>query len=1202
MNTSSRPAISACTSSFTHATCAPPRLLQAEATYMQLLQANVTPVCAVIAAPHPALPSLPPNTSTFWPPAAPQIMVHLSNALASDAGEEVVSMACVLLSQAVSVTSQRWDQVNAEAHEHSTCPPAEHLPPFPVSAQHTTRLATTVKRALLTAFASGHSLRVKRRLVDVIAKVAARRTAWPDLLPTMMAALRSGDAPHIEAGFFLMHKLCEFIGEAMKQHAGELVPMLAAGLEHAQPGVALAAVQASASFLSSLSEASERATFQPIVPALLKVVNSLLAAGQETQATEALQALVELVRVNPAMLSNAVAQVGNAMIPIAGSADVDESVRGLALELVVSVSEALSQTVGRSADFLGQALQLCLSLAVQVEEDGAEWAAASFNLEEDRSGDADTASLSYAGEQAFGRVTTAVGGPACVEAVRQLHGLLAGGANQGTWQARRAGLFCLGLLAASVPKAMRAHLDAATQLIIPFFNDSEPRVWHAAVSALAFLGATYATKGLFILRHGDRVLPLIAKVATPNPQVPLRVSAHAALSLVDLLVPEHCSGEVEEKVEGSLRALLLACAALLQSPSLSAITAGIRAITRLAAVVGDSFEQYYDDFVPMLVTVVTSPPTPPGATAADLAALQESSLECVAQVGDAVGLDRFRSDAERLLQLLLPAAVGGASDASLARQALTTLPKLATIIGAEFRPFLPRVLSGVLAVAASEPYVNVQAAGAPGSSPEAGVDSMTVDIRGVGATRLSLNTSEVQDKQDALRALLLYAGALGPAIAEHAEAILSVTIPAIPYKWYPGVRQQAAFATAKVVSAQFGAARQGVADAATAVNAMQVAFKQLLPMLQTERDVETAGAFMESVSDILGSALCGGDLEADDTPLFDATSSTPFYAVDLSGANDLVKYITQTWVASISRRMAALRNVKDESEATLDALEDVLDNEAELSRHCVDAIGYMIKMHRDAILPAWTEHVWKVVKPVLADPEAADDMRFDAVCTADDVLDLCGAVPDDVVAGLASAVPVGAQSEDPRLKQSSLFGAGVLAQKKPALLASPGFQASMDLLLRGILTTLRAPGAKDEDNLWITENAVSTLGKLLKHVAPAAAGVGLLGGATADLGKMWVRALPITEDEAEARWCHAALADALASNNAAMYGGDADAALAALAGALCVQSERPGYMLDASVAQAGQIFASLQSTNPAALSGLTEAQKAAVVAAVQRAA
>ena len=64
-------------------------------------------------------------------------------------------------------------------------------------------------------------------------------------------------------------------------------------------------------------------------------------------------------------------------------------------------------------------------------------------------------------------------------------------------------------------------------------------------------------------------------------------------------------------------------------------------------------------------------------------------------------------------------------------------------------------------------------------------------------------------------------------------------------------------------------------------------------------------------------------------------------------------------------------------------------------------------------------------------------------------------------------------------------------------------------LVTSMLSVIAAPDARDDDHVNATENAISTLGKILKH----------LGGSVDQdtLVPMWASFLPIREDETEAQ-------------------------------------------------------------------------------------
>jgi hypothetical protein len=101
-------------------------------------------------------------------------------------------------------------------------------------------------------------------------------------------------------------------------------------------------------------------------------------------------------------------------------------------------------------------------------------------------------------------------------------------------------------------------------------------------------------------------------------------------------------------------------------------------------------------------------------------------------------------------------------------------------------------------------------------------------------------------------------------------------------------------------------------------------------------------------------------------------------------------------------------------------------------------------------------------------------------------------------------------ADDSDLRQCSVYGLGVLAAKAPEL-----FKPIAAETLKRVLAIVTHPAAREDENEMATDNAVSTLGKILEHHADVVDG--------ASVSAAWLGALPLTADHVEAQGQHALL-------------------------------------------------------------------------------
>lgn len=102
----------------------------------------------------------------------------------------------------------------------------------------------------------------------------------------------------------------------------------------------------------------------------------------------------------------------------------------------------------------------------------------------------------------------------------------------------------------------------------------------------------------------------------------------------------------------------------------------------------------------------------------------------------------------------------------------------------------------------------------------------------------------------------------------------------------------------------------------------------------------------------------------------------------------------------------------------------------------------------------------------------------------------------------------GCADADCDVRQAAVYGVGVMAQN-----LGNSFSPHAAGALQSLAAVIQAPGARDEDNVNATENAISALGKLCefqRNAIPTPEAV----------VPQWLGCLPLTEDKVEARLVH----------------------------------------------------------------------------------
>jgi hypothetical protein len=387
-----------------------------------------------------------------------------------------------------------------------------------------------------------------------------------------------------------------------------------------------------------------------------------------------------------------------------------------------------------------------------------------------------------------------------------------------------------------------------------------------------------------------------------------------------------------------------------------------------------------------------------------------------------------------------------------------------------------------------------------------GTGSMTVAVLGRGFTKVTINTSKIQEKAQATRAVYEHAKAMGAAFGPYVQTCLDVFLPLVSFQYSSDVRSTAA----QTLSAVFEAA---------CVHGEQVGMQipqKYLPLLtdaiskqvaeEDTTDMEALWALADSLSEVYYIAF-----RFRNSPL----GSEILANFTIKHAQRSVQACMKAMVACLERRSNITRVLSgaltgdDEREEYL----AMLRAEENLLTPLVDSVGYTLKFFRQDFLPLFEQHIVPVLGPALA---SNADIRasVSAVCLFDDCVEHCG---QEAAAKYSPKLLQGVlmAMEDPSdkdLVQGAVYGVAQMARYAPSSLKPGHIQTIVHRLLA--LTSRSKEEAGDD--VYLVEIAASALASLT------------LFGPFSDLKfvslesvmNTFLSHLPIQqhEDEAKVRW------------------------------------------------------------------------------------
>nr|XP_018626040.1 importin-5-like [Nicotiana tomentosiformis] len=279
------------------------------------------------------------------------------------------------------------------------------------------------------------------------------------------------------------------------------------------------------------------------------------------------------------------------------------------------------------------------------------------------------------GVDCLGRFSVALGGKCIAHTAKeQLSAYLV--APQ--WEKHHAALNALACIAKGCSKlVMFKNLKQPVNMALSCFQDPHPRVILAACEAIQNLSTVYCPD--YREQYHNQAVPALA--ATLDYSHP-RVQASAALALW-----KFCECNKPETLKPYLDELVNKLLVLIQNSKLMVQEAALRALSRLSLSVKGHFWTYYDTVMPHLKAVLRN---------ADLKSnhrLHGLALQCISFVGSAGGKEKFREDAEQVMEGIISLqGLYSKGGEPISLNLLRTCGNICTCLGRDFLPYTSEVM------------------------------------------------------------------------------------------------------------------------------------------------------------------------------------------------------------------------------------------------------------------------------------------------------------------------------------------------------------------------------------------------------------------------------------------------------------------------------------------------------------------------------
>lgn len=939
-----------------------------------------------------------------------------------------------------------------------------------------------VKHELLAALSDEGERQVRKKLGDTVSDVSlflakqmrGLEAEWPELLPFLFNLTKSPHEPQRISALDIFGSLCQYIGSTLKPHYGPLKAVLLSSLSDSSISVRSSALSAGLCLVQLLDE-SEYSAFYDILPPMLLVLQAALEAGLESASTSALQVFVDCAEEAPDFMRPHLNAILDAMLSLCRHPM--DSIKQLALEFLITLAEARPAMARAIDSFTTMLVPVIMEFIMEVEE-YPEW---NETLQEED--DLDVTN-NLVGEECMDRLALAIRGKTICPVVFNLVPTLLGNAD---WRQRYTGLVSICLVGEGSKKYIAPNLKDVLGLIMPHFADPHYRVRWAACNAIGQMSTDFGPS-LQSEFHAD-IIPNLVRIMESDGANP-RVQAHAASAVVNF--SEMCAVEVMTTYLDTLLGCMNRLIA--ESPSRILQEQAITAVAAVADCVRTNFTPYYEHFVPLIKRVIRE------ALGEDLRRLRGKTFEAFSFIANAVGKEVSRGDCAEIMPFLVQTIEAIAADPTDPQHQYVqkACVRICRVLGQEFQPFMPSVIPRLIEAAKINTKVHMLA-----------MDAATQEgwtYVPLGDQKLAIHTTALEEKADATLFLYQYSSYLKEAFMPFVEEVASIMIPLTGYDLHDGVRRGAMTCmTALINCIRLYVEKSGGGDTTPMVEIFKAMLPPWLEALEEEQDIDCTLLSLQCLSDCLDAAGC------------------PVLAPDQMRA--IFDRLKKELIASETRRREREEQARgaaefDEDEA--DRLMEENKDENSMLVEIAEVLGKTVKWHKSSMLPLFSEMLLKDVMIMLR--RAEPHYKQVAICIFDDIAEHTGPEAVPLYNDFLPVMLEGCRDADSSVRQACVYGFGACAQAGGAAFA-PALPSVLEAL-HGIITHSEA---RSDDHIYVTENAISSFGKILMH-QPSVNREELL--------PVWLSWLPVTKDHDESPVTYGTLCDLIQSHGSTVFGGD----------------------------------------------------------------
>lgn len=855
----------------------------------------------------------------------------------------------------------------------------------------------------------------------------------------------------------------------MESHLTKIKDIIANGMDDVDMDVKLSALEATVGLISFTRMPQYQQMFTSLIPSMCKILE--LTIQNSKLAFRAFEIMImwadEAQFFHPYM---------NATLQIFFSVCNDEnkaSLHSMAAEFLISLASSDSSLMSKTPNYLSSMVEMLLNQMIKVGD---------LSLELWNGNDDDIIpSASEIFEDHLNNFSLAIGGKKLIPII--LPHLIQMINHQKDWRMRYAGLLSCSIIAEGCKNALIPHLYDLVCLILERFQDEEPRVRWAALTAIGQFSTDFEPKFQQKFHH-----LVVSPMASLYKDVYTKIQTHVSKCIISF-----CEHAKAEHITPYLDDLLRQIFPLLSSTDLNVLEESVACIGALGVAAKKYFVPYYETFMPVLKTLLSQ------CDRSERENLKYSIIEAMSYIGKGVGKTIFSPDATELMlafqNLNLPHF---GSEHSLRENLLQTAARVCQVLEQDFVPYLPLVVPILLETANMSESEYSELMDDQGSERE-GWNYVFLEDQKIG-----IHTSALEEKLIAIQVITSIIETLQDACINYIDEFTKLLSSLVAFPYHQNIRKTCAVSFSSILNSiksyteKFNVSWQHFN---TIFNHLS---STMIDAIKEESDQEVLVILLDSLAEII-------EILHPDT-LQPQICEAVFEL--------LISQIEEMKEKAQIRMQSYKIGYYTQEEDDLWQEEEEYDNLL-----CValsDLFGVMAKSHTNVIKP-FLENKLNLILKWLPLEENSPQVRATSLFIIDDSILHIKESIQSIFNDFFPFTIVYTKDPNPAVRQSACFGIGVSAQNLP-LLFSNWISESLDHL-KIVIESQSDP----EDEKTTTDHAISAFGKILLYQS-------IEPQQLSNLLTLWLSWLPLYSDTLEAQEAHQNLCLFLQKENPQIYG------------------------------------------------------------------